>query len=144
MGIKITPAYAQAIMMKFFRDLMVFVKCFMDDLPVFTKGTFEQHLRDVDLVISRLNAAKFSIKAKKCHFAVQQVEYLGHIITPQGIEPQHQKVSSILVQITSPKTPKQLWQFIGMVNYYRDHSIPRHSHLLAPLTAQTKHKKHLN
>jgi Reverse transcriptase (RNA-dependent DNA polymerase). len=142
MGIKIAPSYAQAVMTKLFRDLMDFVECFMDDLAIFTKGTFEQHLKDVDLVLSRLNAANFSIKAKKCHFAVQRVEYLGHIITPQGIEPQPQKVSSIL-QIASPKTPKQLRQFIGMVNYYRDH-IPCRSHLLAPLTAQTKHKKHLD
>jgi Reverse transcriptase (RNA-dependent DNA polymerase)./Integrase core domain. len=142
MGIKIAPAYAQAVMTKLFKDLMDFVECFMDDLAVFTKGTFEQHLKDVDLVLSRLNAANFSIKAKKCHFAVQRVEYLGHIITPQGIEPQPQKVAAIL-QIASPKTPKQLRQFIGMVNYYRDH-IPRRSHLLAPLTAQTKNKKQLN
>jgi hypothetical protein len=42
MGIKIAPAYAQAIMTKLFHDLMDFVECFMDDLAIFTKGTFER------------------------------------------------------------------------------------------------------
>jgi Reverse transcriptase (RNA-dependent DNA polymerase). len=124
MGIKIAPAYAQAVIAQIFHDLMDFVECFMDDLAIFTKGTWEEHLAHVDLVLTRLNAADFSIKPKKCHFAVQRVEYLGHFITPNGIEPQPQKVSAIL-QIASPQTPKQLRQVIGMVNYYRDHIFRR-------------------
>jgi Reverse transcriptase (RNA-dependent DNA polymerase)./Integrase core domain. len=142
MGIKIAPAYAQAIMTTMFRDLMDFVECFIDDLAIFTTGSFEEHLADVEKVLSRLERANFSIKPRKCNFAVKRVEYLGHTITPDGIEPQPQKVSAIL-NIAAPKTPKQLRQFIGMINYYRDH-IPRRSHLLSPLTAQTKNKKHLN
>jgi Reverse transcriptase (RNA-dependent DNA polymerase). len=141
MGIKIAPAYAQAAMTKLFHDVtMHFVKCFMDDLAIFTKGSFEEHLQDVDKVLSHLNKAIFSIKAKKCRFAVQKVEYLGHIITPTGIEPQPQKVAATILNNSRPQNPHQLHQFIGMVNYYREH-IPRHSHLLALLTAQTKNKK---
>jgi hypothetical protein len=82
MGIKIAPVYAQqAVMTTMFRDLMDFVECFIDDFVIFTKGSFEQHLQDVDKVLS-------------CN-----------TITPEGIEPQPQKVSTIL-NIASPKTPK--------------------------------------
>jgi cleavage and polyadenylation specificity factor subunit 1 len=53
------------------------------------------------------------------------------------------KRSSAILNIASPKTCKQLHQFIGIINYYHDH-IPLCAHLLAPLTAQTKNKKHLH
>jgi hypothetical protein len=142
MGIKIAPAYAQAIMTTMFHDLMNFVECFIDDIAIFTKGSFEQHLKDVNKALSQLEKANFSIKPKKCSFAINSVEYLRHTITLEGIQPQPNNVSAIL-NITSPKTPKQLHQLIGMTNYYCDH-ISCHAHLLAPLTAQTKNKKHLN
>jgi hypothetical protein len=142
MGIKIAPSFAQAVMNKLFADMGETVECFIDDIATFTKGTYEEHLATVDEVLRRLNQADFSIRLDKCHFAVQEVEYLGHIITPEGVKPQPKKVAAIL-NIASPKTPKQLRQFVGMINYYRDH-IHRRSHLLAPMTSQTKNKKHLN
>jgi hypothetical protein len=78
-------------MTKLFRDLD-YVECFIDDLAIFTTGTFEQHLQHIAEVLRRLNAHNFSLKPKKCHFAVKTVEYLGHIITPEGISPQPSKV----------------------------------------------------
>lgn len=106
MGIKIAPAFAQAVMTQLFNDLD-FVECFIDDLAVFGNGTLEEHLNQVDEVLHRLNQCNFSLKPKKCHFAVQEVNYLGHVITPQGVHPQPEKVNAIL-KVAPPTTARQL------------------------------------
>jgi hypothetical protein len=141
MGVKIAPSFAQAVMIRLFRDLD-YVECFIDDIAIFTKGPFKQHLKDTQICLARLDRSNFSIKPKKCFFAIKEVEYLGHIITPDGVKPQPKKVDAIL-RLAPPSNPRQLRQFIGMVNYYRDH-IKMRSHTLTPLTAQTKQKKHIN
>ena len=138
MGIKISPAFAQAIMQKLLRKFPE-VECFIDDVGIFTSGTFVQHLEIIKEVLKILSDSGFSIKPKKCSWAVKQVEYLGHIITTEGVKPQPKKIDAVL-RILPPTTPKQLRSFIGMVNYYRDH-VRMRSHILAPLTAQTKNKK---
>lgn len=138
MGVKLAPSFAQAVMVRIFHD-MTTVECFMDDIAIFTKGTFEEHLKDIREVLRRLDENNFSIKPKKCHFAIKEVEYLGHKITPEGIKPQPKKVDAIL-KLKPPTTPKLLRSFVGMVNYYRDH-IRARAHTLSPLTSQTKNKK---
>ena len=141
MGVKNSPAFAQSVMQGIFRG-NEHVECFIDDIAVFSKGSFLKHLDILQTVMRVLNRSSFSIKPKKCFWAVKQVEYLGHIITTDGIKTQPSKIDAIL-RIKAPTTPKQLRSFIGMVNYYRDF-IHRRSHLLAPLTAQTKFKKRIN
>ena len=138
MGVKNSPSFAQSIMQNLFRN-HPHVECFIDDIAIFTDGNFSKHIEAIRNVMIILDKAGFSIKPKKCHWAVQQVEYLGHIITTDGIKPQPKKIDAIL-RLQAPSTPKQLRSFIGMVNYYRDF-IRKRSHRLAPLTAQTKQKK---
>ncbi len=140
MGVKIAPSFAQAFMIRLFCNL-IYVECFIDKIAIFTKGSFKQHLKDVQLCLACLDRSNFSIKPKKYFFAIKEVEYLGHIITPDGVKPQSKKVDAIL-HLAPPSNPKQLCQFIGMVNYYCDH-IKMCSHTLTPLTAQTKQKKHI-
>ena len=57
--------------------------------------------------------------------------------------PQPEKVQAILNKVAPPTTACQLHQFMGMINYYRDH-IHKCSHLLAPLTTQSKNKTKIN
>ena len=72
------------------------------------------------------------LRAKKSSFCQHELEYLGHWITRECIQPLPNKVAAIR-RIAQPKTKKGLRSFIGMVNYYRDSWI-RRSHLLSPLT----------
>jgi hypothetical protein len=65
-----------------------------------------------------------------------ETEYLGFILTREGIKPQQQKVNAIL-QVAPPRNVKQVRSFVGMLNHYKA-MIPRCSHLLTPLTALTK------
>ena len=61
-----------------------------------------------------------------------ETEYLGYVLTRDGIKPQPKKVQSILA-LTPPKNVKELCRFLGMVQYYRDLWAKR-SKMLAPLT----------
>jgi hypothetical protein len=65
-----------------------------------------------------------------------ETEYLGFILTREGIKPQQQKVNAIL-QVAPPCNVKQVRSFVGMLNHYKA-MIPCCSHLLTPLTALTK------
>ena len=131
MGIKNSPDIFQARM----ADLMYglpYVRVYIDNLLVITKGSYEDHLQKLATVFSRLAKAGLKINLPKCHIAKQEVEYLGYWLTPTGIKPQANKVQAI-INLESPKTIKQLRRFLGMVNFYRDMWRQR-SHLLAPLS----------
>jgi hypothetical protein len=73
------------------------------------------------------------VNAEKLTFCALEIEYLGYILTRDGIKPQSNKVQSILV-IQLPKAVKQLRHFLGMVQCYRD-LWARWSNMLTPLTS---------
>ena len=110
-----------------------FVRAYIDDLLCITKGTLEDHLAKLELALSRLQDANLKINARKSNFCAIETEYLGYILSRDGIKPQPKKVQSILA-LTPPKNVKDLRRFLGMVQYYRD-LWARHSEMLAPLTS---------
>jgi hypothetical protein len=118
-----------------------FVRVYLGDLLVISKSTFEDHLQKVDQVLGKLTEAGLKGNLKKCTLAKTETEYLGYIVTRDGIKPQPKKVEAIL-NIRSPRTLRQLKSLLGMVQYYRD-MWPKRSHILAPLTtaSSTKNQK---
>lgn len=107
-----------------------------------SRGTFENHLEHLELVLTRLAEAGLKINATKSSFCCDELEYLGYLINRQGVRPTMKKVEAI-TRIATPTTKKQLRSFIGMVNYYRD-MWPKRSHFLAPLAALTSSKAKWN
>ena len=67
---------------------------------------------------------------------MQKIEYLGYMITREGIKPQYKKIQSIL-NLKAPTTVKEVRSVLGLIQYYRD-LWPKRSHTLAPLTELTK------
>jgi hypothetical protein len=65
-------------------------------------------------VLKRLQAAGLQVNLPKSKLAVQELEYLGYWLTPQGIRPMANKVESIK-NLLAPKTVKQVRSFLGMV-----------------------------
>ena len=72
------------------------------------------------------------INAAKCSFCATETEYLGYVLTREGIKPQPKKVEAILV-LTPPQNVKQLCTFLGMAQYYNDLWV-RQNKMLSPLT----------
>ena len=132
MGVANSPNIFQETMSTLIAGLE-FVRTYLDDVLVLTTGTWDDHLRKLDVVRPRIARAGLKVNANKSAFGKTQIEYLGFFITRHGIKPLAKKVEAIHA-IAPPTTRKQLRQFIGIINYYRD-MWKRRSDLLAPLTA---------
>ncbi len=76
---------------------MEYIKAYIDDLLVITKGSLDDHLDKLKQVFIWLRDAGLKINATKSVFCVQEAEYLGYILTRGGIKPQPKKVQAILV-----------------------------------------------
>ena len=103
---------------------------YIDDILIFSK-TFEQHLKDVDDVLSRIIDAGLKLKPSKCTFADDEVDYLGFKISGEGIQMQTKKIETIL-KLEPPETNKQLFGFLCSINYYRT-LIPNYGKLTTEL-----------
>ena len=98
-GLKNAPAVfhhlMQRVLMGFNPDQGPdFVSVYLDDILVLSE-TFEEHLEHLQQVIERLTVAGLKLKPSKCHFICQEVEYLGHLITPSGIHPNPNRVKAV-------------------------------------------------
>ena len=138
MGISIAPDIFQDCICQLFEDLDT-VKAYMDDLLVVTRGTYKEHLQELEIVMERLAQAGLKCKIDKCLFCQPEIEYLGYIITREGVKPQPKKVQAI-IDMQRPTTKMEVRHFLGMVQYYRD-LWPRRSEICAPLTELTRGSK---
>lgn len=90
---------------------------YLDDILVYSK-TFEEHLSHLRQVFDRLRLANLKLKPSKCKFACPQVTYLGHVVSPEGIAPDADKISAVKV-FPSPHNISIVRSFLGLANYYR-------------------------
>ena len=132
MGLCNSPDIFQEHMSALMNDL-AFVRAYIDDLAILTTTTWEEHLIHIDTVLQRLKDTGLKVNGLKSFFGRSEIEYLGYMLTRNGVKPVQKKVDAIL-SIAPPKNIKQLRSFLGMVNYYRDMWM-RRSHILTPLTA---------
>ncbi len=94
-----------------------YVRVYIDDLLVITKGSIGDHLAKLEAVFIRLRDAGLKVNAPKLFFCTTETEYLGYILTRGGVKPQQKKVQAILA-LNLPTNVKELRQFLGMVQYY--------------------------
>ncbi len=94
-----------------------YVQANIDHLLITIRGTLDDHL--LEPVLTRLNDAELKVKIAKSLFCTHDIEYLGYIITREGVKTQPKKVQVILV-LNPPNNVKELRHFLGMVQYYRD------------------------
>ncbi len=121
----------QAQMMDLMSSLE-YVRAYIDDLLIITRGTLDDHIEKIEIVLARLRDAGLKVNAAKSFFCTHEIEYLGYILTREGIKPQNKKVQAILA-LNPPNSVKELRHFLGMVQYYRDMWVKR-SEMLAPLS----------
>jgi hypothetical protein len=114
-------------------ESLEFVRVYLDNLLCISKLSLEDHLEKLEEVLRRLCDAGLKVDAAKSTFCALEIEYLGYVLTIDGIKPQGNKVQAILA-IKPPTGARQLRHFLGMVQYYRD-LWARWSKMLAPLTS---------
>ena len=107
------------------------VECFIDDIGIFTNHFFDRHLTVLHQVLLRLEQSGFTVNPLKCAWAVQSTDYLGFLLTTEGIKPLPQKMEAIS-RIARPTDPTHVCSFVGLINYYKD-MWPRRAHVLALL-----------
>ena len=108
---------------------------YIDDILVASK-TFNEHLSDLRQVFTRLRQANLRLKPKKCSLLHDEVCYLGHVISKQGIKPDPQKTEKIRMYPT-PTDVTRVRQFLGLASYYR-RFVPGFARIASPLHALTK------
>ena len=116
---------------------------FLDDIIIITKGTIENHEKEIDKTLNRLNEENLAISLHKCEFGLKEITWLGYKINSKEIKPTERKTDAI-IQLENPKPLKQLRSFMGGI----DHLIkftPNLATLSAPvrplLSATTSKKK---
>ncbi|KAL0556565.1 hypothetical protein IC582_005079 [Cucumis melo] len=96
----------------------------------------EEHVYHLELVFEVLREHKLYDNTKKCSFAFQRVEYLGHIVSGQGVEADSEKIKSIK-QWPVPSNVRELRGFFGLTGYYR-RFVQNYGSIVAPLTQLLK------
>ena len=88
----------------------------IDDILIFS-STFEDHLSHVAQVLQTLRVAHLKIQINKCQFAKNSVNFLGHLITPDGIGPNKKNIEAV-TSFPTPSKIKGVRAFLGLCNYY--------------------------
>ena len=130
-----SPAVFQNCMNAVLGDIRHFALAFVDDIIVFSE-TYEDHLEHLQAVFDRLRKANLKLKISKCDFVKKQLNYLGHIISDDGISVDPGKVS-VMENLQPPENIRDVRSFLGMTSYYRKY-VPNFSKIARPLTALTR------
>ena len=135
-GLTNAPATFQYFMNDVFKDMTDdFVVVYIDDILIYSDN-LEEHRRHVRKVLQRLREYNLHAKPEKSEFFRQSIEYLGFLISPQGVEMDPAKVDAVL-SWPAPTTVKQVQSFLGFANFYR-RFIRDFSKIVRPLTNLTR------
>lgn len=136
-GLMNAPMAYQMLMTKVLRELnWKIALVYIDDILIFSNN-FEEHLKHLELVFDKLKQANLTLNPSKCHFAKEEVTYLGHILSKSGIQVNPEKISAVST-FPVPKNVKQIRSFLGLCNYYRKF-VQDYAKISVPLT-QLTHK----
>ncbi|GJZ31504.1 putative reverse transcriptase domain-containing protein, partial [Tanacetum coccineum] len=114
-----------------------FVIVFIDDILIYSKNK-KEHKEHLKLILELLKKEELYAKFSKCEFWIPKVQFLGHVIDSEGIHVDPAKIESIK-DWTSPKSPTEIHQFLGLAGYYR-RFIEGFSKIAKPMTKLTQKK----
>ncbi|GJW19865.1 reverse transcriptase domain-containing protein [Tanacetum coccineum] len=115
-----------------------FVIVFIDDILIYSRNE-EEHASHLRIILELLRKEKLYAKFSKCDFWIHIVQFLGHLIDNQGLHVDPAKIEAVK-NWTSPATPTEVRQFLGLAGYYR-RFIEGFSKIAKPLTKLTQKNK---
>ena len=95
MGVNVSPDMFQEKLSNLMAGLE-FVRTFLDDLLIISNLTFEDHLYQLQTFLWKLRRAGLKVNAEKSSFFAPEIEYLGYMLTKDGIKPVQKEVQTIL------------------------------------------------
>ena len=135
-GLKGAPATFQRLMntvLTGLNGLKAFV--YLDDIIIYAHS-IEDHTEKLQEVFNRLRDFNLKLQPSKCSFMRKEVNYLGHVITDEGVKPDPNKIRCVL-EFPIPTNPKEVKSFLGLSGYYR-RFVPRYGQIAKPLTSLLK------
>lgn len=114
---------------------------YLDDIIIFS-SSLQEHIDSLRKIFKTLRDANLKVQLDKCEFLKHETEYLGHIISDKGVQPNPKKIEAVKM-FPIPKTQHQIRQFLGLVGYYRKF-IKSFSEIAKPLTNKLKLKAKVN
>ncbi|GJQ96641.1 putative reverse transcriptase domain-containing protein [Tanacetum coccineum] len=115
-----------------------FIIVFIDDILIYSRNK-EEHANHLRIILELLQKEKLYAKFSKCDFWIRIVQFLGHLIDSQGLHVDPAKIE-VVKNWTSPTTPTEVRQFLGLAGYYR-RFIEGFSKIAKPLTKLTQKNK---
>ena len=135
-GMTNSPATFQHFMNDIFHDMAdIFVIVYLDDILVFSDNEAE-HEEHVRRVLQRLREHNLHAKLDKCTFHTDTIEYLGFIVSPQGLSMDPAKTQAIR-DWPRPRNVKDVQSFLGFANFYR-RFIANYSDIVTPMNRLTR------
>jgi hypothetical protein len=90
---------------------------YLDDIIIFA-STVEEHIKRLELVFQRLEQSGLKIKIEKCKFMATSVNYLGHVVSSEGVRPDSSKTQCI-ANYQKLENADELRSFLGLASYNR-------------------------
>lgn len=135
-GLTNAPATFQAFLNDVLRSCLdTVVVIYLDDILIYSTDE-ESHTTHVRRVLQLLSDAELQVNLEKCQFHVDKVEFLGYIISPEGVSMDPAKVEAILSWPT-PTSVHDIQVFIGFANFYR-RFIKNFSEIVVPVLSLLK------
>jgi hypothetical protein len=90
---------------------------YLDDILIFSENE-EEHVKHVKMVLGRLRSHRLYAKPSKCSFHKKEVDFLGYVVTQDGVKMELDRVATVQEWLT-PTTVREVRVFLGFANYYR-------------------------
>ena len=117
-GLTNAPAAFMDMMNMIYRPYLdQFVVVFVDDILIYSKGRAE-HEQHFHLALQVLRENRLYAKLEKCDFLLQEIQFLGHMVSKEGISVDPAKVEAVM-RWERPKSVFEIRRFLGLVGYYR-------------------------